>query len=115
MFLTYGNSSAMRFWNLILHLGNFVLPALVMAALLAPAVAGWRNLTLRCLWRVWWPLAVAGLLVLLTGLVVFGRDGRMASYVALVLVAGSLACWLQGRLARFLVTRGAAPRAAKRR
>ena len=84
----------MSLWNLILHLGNFALPALVLAALLAPAVAGWRGLTPRRLWRAWWLLAGAGLLVLVAGLVGFGHDGRMASYAALVLVVGSLACWL---------------------
>ena len=42
-------------------------------------------------------IAVGGVLVLLAGLIAFGRDGRMASYAALVLVQGSLAWWLRGR------------------
>lgn len=100
MFLTYGNSSAMGFWNLVLHLANFALPALVLAALLAPAVVGWRGLSVRDLWLVWRWLALAGLLVLLAGLVAFGRDGKMVSYVLLVLTVGTVACWLQWRHAR---------------
>ncbi len=42
-------------------------------------------------------LAGGGVLVLLAGLIAFGRDGRMATYAALVLVQGSLAWWLRGR------------------
>jgi len=42
-------------------------------------------------------LFAAGVLVLLGGLVVFGRDGRVATYAALVLVQASLAWWLRGR------------------
>ena len=35
--------------------------------------------------------------VLLAGLVVFGRDGKMLTYTALVLAQGSLAWWVRGR------------------
>lgn len=42
-------------------------------------------------------LVTGGVLVLLAGLIVFGRDGRVATYAALVLVQGSLAWWLRGR------------------
>ena len=42
-------------------------------------------------------LVTGGVLVLLAGLVAFGRDGRMVTYAALVLVQGSLAWWLRGR------------------
>ena len=41
-------------------------------------------------------LIAAGVVVLVAGLVVFGRDGRMLTYAALVLVQGSLAWWLRG-------------------
>ena len=97
--VTDSYSSVLTLWGWLLHLVNFVLPALGLATLLAPAVAGWNSLTLQRLWRAWWPLAGAGLLVLLAGLVGFGRDGRMATYAGLVLVVASLACWLQARLA----------------
>ncbi|MGQ2921241.1 MAG: hypothetical protein ACT6RR_02940 [Hydrogenophaga sp.] len=39
-------------------------------------------------------LVVAGVVVLLAGLLVFGRDGKMATYAALVLVQGTLGWWL---------------------
>ena len=97
--LTESYSSLLVPWTWLLHLVNFALPALGLATLLAPAVAGWRGLTPQRLWRAWWPLAVAGLLVLLAGLLGFGRDGRMTTYAGLVLVSASLACWLQARLA----------------
>lgn len=97
--LTDSYSFVLALWGWLLHLANFALPALGLATLLAPAVAGWRGLTPLRLWRAWWPLAGAGLLVLLAGLVSFGRDGRMATYAGLVLVVASLACWLQTRLA----------------
>ena len=35
--------------------------------------------------------------VLLVGLVVFGRDGKMLTYTALVLVTGTLAWWNRSR------------------
>ena len=38
-------------------------------------------------------LVLAGVLVLLAGLVLLGRDGKMATYAALVLVQGGLAAW----------------------
>jgi hypothetical protein len=35
--------------------------------------------------------------VLLAGLVFFGRDGKMATYAALVLVQGTLGWWMRRR------------------
>jgi hypothetical protein len=98
--LTYSNSLAAALWGGLLHLVNFALPALVLALLLAPAVTGRRNLSVRALWRAWCWLAATGLGVQLAGLLVFGRDGKMVTYSALVLALGSLACWLQWRLPR---------------
>ena len=46
---------------------------------------------------LWVQVAVifaAGLVVLLAGLAWFGRDGRMATYAALVVVCGSAQWWL---------------------
>ena len=40
-------------------------------------------------------LSVAGSVVLLLGLVLLGRDGKMLTYVALVLVCASVQVWLQ--------------------
>ncbi len=42
-------------------------------------------------------LLVAGIAVLLGGLMFFGRDGKIATYAALVLVQGTLAWWLHRR------------------
>lgn len=73
------------FW----HLAGFVAPALGVA--LAVTLAGRRwagasRLTLP------WQLALnvgVGVAVLLVGLVLLGQDGRMLTYAALVLAAGS--------------------------
>lgn len=81
--------------RVLLHLANFFAPALFLAvcmALLArffmpkrPGVFGWpAGLAIQ--------LAV-GATVLLTGLAVFGTDGKMATYAALVLCSG-LTQWL---------------------
>ncbi len=97
-FLTYGNSHVAALWGGLLHLLNFASPALLLALLLAVALLGRRAGSARQLWLAWRWLAAAGLLVQLAGLLVFGRDGKMATYAALVLALGSLACWLQWRL-----------------
>lgn len=85
----------MSFFDLINHLLNFLAPALFVALGL---VAGARWLSRRtpgalAWWKQWIVLSAAGTLVLVAGLVLLGRDGRMATYVALVLVCGS-AQWL---------------------
>jgi hypothetical protein len=88
--------------GIALHLLNFALPALLVAGLLAPAVVGLRGparggRAWRRFWGAWLALALCGLTVLVAGLVLFGRDGKMATYGALVLVTGSMAWWLHGR------------------
>ncbi|WP_137892670.1 hypothetical protein [Ramlibacter sp. 2FC] len=79
--------------DLLNHLLNFAAPALFVAlivTLAAPWVVGRAALA----WRVQFAVqAGVGLAVLLGGLVLTGRDGRMGSYAVLVLAA--LACqWL---------------------
>jgi hypothetical protein len=79
----------MTVWLLILHLFNFVLPALAMAALMPWAgrwVMGSGGAPLRRRMTVH---AVAGMLVLVAGLVVQGHDGKMGTYLVLVLVAAT--------------------------
>ena len=77
------------------HLANLFLPALMLAALSAGlAKLLWR----RDLARVRWlalagTAAVAGCGVTLAGLLVFGRDGRMATYAALVLACAAALWW----------------------
>ena len=83
----------------LLHLANFVAPALgvgVFLSLLSWVLRPGGRSSPRA-WQQAWGLLVwtslAGLLVLTLGLVYFGRDGKMATYAALVLVAGTLAFW----------------------
>ena len=77
------------------HLMNFLAPAVgvsVMTCLLAKAI--WRRelraVPLRplLLWS-----GGAGAVVLLVGLLVFGRDGRMATYGALVVSTATVLWW----------------------
>ncbi len=81
---------------LFLHLVHLLLPAWGLALLLAPWVVGGRGLgrwegRARALWRTVVVLGAVGSAVLLAGLVWSGRDGRMATYAALVLTVGALA------------------------
>jgi len=80
----------------VLHIGGFVMPALGVTLVL------WLGLRVRRVGRpsaavqfAW--LFAAGCAVLLAGLAYFGRDGKMATYAALVLTQGSVAWWLRGR------------------
>ncbi|MEK8053477.1 hypothetical protein AACH10_24685 [Ideonella sp. DXS22W] len=81
------------FW----HLLNLFGPAIGLG-LIAPSLAKllWRRELAAVPWRVlaqWVSGAGAG--VTLAGLAVFGRDGRMATYAALVL-ATAAALWWRG-------------------
>lgn len=80
----------MTAWQLSLHLFNFVLPALAMAVCM-PFVGRWL------MHRAAVPLrrrmaihALAGTVVLVSGLWVHGHDGKMSTYAILVLVAATL-------------------------
>jgi len=88
----------MTFFSATFHLMGLLAPALGLAVLL------WLGL----LWRrgrrksggqsgrqLGWLLLV-GVAVLLAGLVYFGRDGKMATYAALVLAQGTLAWRFRG-------------------
>jgi hypothetical protein len=85
------------FW----HLSNLFGPALGMA-LLAPGLAKllWRRELKAARWPslVVWTFGACAL-VLLAGLLLTGRDGRMATYAALVLVSAGV-LWWRGWLAR---------------
>ncbi|GAB3184725.1 hypothetical protein [Hydrogenophaga aquatica] len=86
--------------DLFFHVINFLLPAVALAGLLTPGVVGWRGLRLtgpaaRRFLHVWLVLGGVGMGVLMIGLAWYGRDGRMATYAALVLVMGSTAWWLR--------------------
>ena len=84
------------------HLLNFMAPAAFVALLLLlltrffsrfykrkrPSATGWRaELAI---------IFIVNLLVLVAGLLIFGADGKIASYAALVL-ASALSHWLLGR------------------
>jgi hypothetical protein len=80
------------FW----HLVNFALPAVGVAAVgAAGAKLLWRRELAGTSWLrlVGWASA-AGLLALLLGLWFFGRDGKMATYGALVLAAATALWWV---------------------
>lgn len=78
------------------HVANFFAPALVVALMLSliPRLrwgkSRWRGFIKDTLW-----LTLVGVSVLLAGLIWFGRDGKMATYAALVVVQGSAAWYLR--------------------
>jgi hypothetical protein len=78
--------------GLLDHLLNFAAPAFFVALVLA--LFGRFLLPGKLAARAWWQqLAInfiAGVLVLVAGLVLFGRDGRVVTYAALVVVCGTL-------------------------
>ena len=85
--------------ELFYHLLNFIAPALAVAGLLA-AVAPWfskKRPSLRNFIGMIAINSVAGTVVLAAGLWFFGRDGKMASYAALVLACASTQWWLLRR------------------
>jgi hypothetical protein len=82
----------MPFAHLLDSLLNFIAPALFLAPVLALA-GRWvlrRDPAAPGFWLQSAINAAAGVAVLAIGLAYFGRDGRMASYVALVLVCASV-------------------------
>jgi len=83
------------------HLLNFFAPAIGLALLAASlAKLSWRQQLAAVSWRrlfLW--SAAAGALALAAGLVAFGRDGKMATYGALVM-ANALALWWVGFVRR---------------
>ena len=86
----------MTLWQLLLHLFSFVLPALFMAAFM-PLAGHWvMGGGAQPLLRRMAVHAAAGVLVLLAGLWLHGQDGKMSTYIALVLVAAT-AEWLMHR------------------
>ena len=83
----------MTAYLLINHLLNFIAPAAVVALLLVLLVRlsfGFFK-SKRPPAQVWWAQAaiifVAGVVILAAGLIIFGHDGKMLTYAALVLGA----------------------------
>ncbi len=79
------------------HLANLFLPALALGALAAAlAKLLWRRELAAVAWRrLAVPACIASAAVVLAGLLLFGRDGRMATYAGMVL-ACALALWWRG-------------------
>ena len=80
----------MTLWQLLVHLFGFVLPALTMAVFM-PLAGRWvmgtgpQPLRRRMLVH-----ALCGVLVLVAGLWLHGQDGKMSTYMVLVLVAATV-------------------------
>ncbi len=84
------------------HVLNFLFPAFGVAVLAsAAAKVLWRSELAGVGWRplILWT-AAAGSAALVGGLVVFGRDGKMASYAALVLASAGTLWWVGFRARR---------------
>ena len=81
---------------LLNHALNFLAPALWLASGLTLASRIFMNKRATALtpFAQTAILFVAGSAVLLGGLLLFGHDGKMATYAALVLVCASLQVWL---------------------
>ena len=80
------------------HLLNFVAPAafIALVLVLVGRFLGGRRTGVPRWWVQWAITFGAGVGVLLAGLVVFGRDGAMTTYAALVAVCGTVQ-WLAMR------------------
>ncbi len=81
--------------DLINHLLNFLAPAFAVGAVLALVAAFSRKkaAAIRTIYAQAAINSIAGVLALLLGLVFFGRDGKMASYGAMVLACASSQWW----------------------
>ena len=81
----------MSLTDLLDHLLNFVAPAFVVGFLCA--ILGRYSMRRSPRAPAWWAQGVinfaVGVVVLSAGLVVFGRDGMMATYGALVVACGT--------------------------
>lgn len=89
----------MTFFALLDHLLGLLLPAFGVSAVLIAAPRAWPRAR-KGRWALKTEalaLVGGGMAVLLVGLVVFGRDGKMLTYTALVLVTGTLAWWNRSR------------------
>jgi hypothetical protein len=79
----------------LMHLGNLFLPAVALAALAAAlAKLLWRReLASVSFKHLALPAALACAVGTLAGLVVFGRDGKMATYAGMVLACAFTLWW----------------------
>ena len=85
----------MNFLDLVWHVVNFAAPALLLGAISAAgAKLLWRRELRTCGWfeLIGWA-AAASLLACTAGLVATGRDGKMATYAAMVLACAASLWW----------------------
>jgi Ni,Fe-hydrogenase I cytochrome b subunit len=84
------------------HLLNLVAPAAVVALILVLLASffgqfsGAKNPVAQSIWARAAIIFIVNLVVLVAGLVLFGNDGRMATYAVLVLAAATCQ-WLLGK------------------
>jgi hypothetical protein len=83
----------MTFYGALIHILNFILPAVFVGGLLAvfaPLILRIKtNRTRQQVMRQWLINAICGIAALALGLWFYGVDGKMMSYTALVLVCGA--------------------------
>jgi hypothetical protein len=84
--------------DFLIHLLNFILPAVVVGALVA-LVSPWvlQRRAPRSLWRQSALNAAAGAVALLAGLAFFGNDGKMATYAAMCALVATCQWWSFGK------------------
>ncbi len=84
--------------DILIHVLNFIAPALWVACFLglAARLLPQGQGAVRPWPLAWLVVALVGIATLLAGLWLSGRDGKMATYIALVLACGS-AQWLLSR------------------
>ena len=84
--------------DLLNHLLNFVAPALFVGIFLVVTARFFmrRNAPAMTLYKQIAINVIVGVAVLLAGLIVFGRDGKMATYAALVICCAT-SQWLLSR------------------
>lgn len=87
--------AAMSVWLAALHLINFVAPAFGVALLLALAepIVKRKKPSALVLFQAFAMYFMAGAAVLMLGLALLARDGKMLTYTLLVVTLGSLAAW----------------------
>jgi hypothetical protein len=87
----------MSFLDVLIHIGNFFLPAmgLGMIAALFTKLAWPRRLAKVSWLRLAIAASLASMAALVLGLIMLGRDGKMLTYSAMVL-ASACALWLTG-------------------
>lgn len=91
----------MDFLSAFWHLCNLFAPGVGVALIAALATKLLWRAELRSVGflRLWGWASVAAVVVSISGLVVFGRDGKMATYAAMV-VACAVGLWLAGFVRR---------------